>query len=42
VLCCSYERTVAEIGLQFGEREKGERPPLEDATKQRLVKNVTK
>jgi hypothetical protein len=32
---------VAEAGGQFGNPEEGERPPLEAATKQRLVKTVT-
>jgi hypothetical protein len=31
----------AEAGGQFGNPEEGERPLLEDATKQRLVNTVT-
>jgi hypothetical protein len=32
------EKMVAEAGVQFGNPEEGERPPLEADTKQRLVK----
>jgi hypothetical protein len=35
------EKLVAEAWGQFGNPEKGERPPLEDVTKQRLVMTVT-
>jgi hypothetical protein len=34
----SGEKLVAWIRGQFGNLEEGERPPLEAATKQRLVK----
>jgi hypothetical protein len=41
VVSCCCEKLVAEFRGQFGNPEEGERPLLEVATKQRLVKTVT-
>jgi hypothetical protein len=40
VSCCC-EKLVAEARGQFGNPEEGERPPLEAATRQRLVRTIT-
>jgi hypothetical protein len=37
--CC--QKLVAEAGDSSGKPDEGERPPLQAATKQRLVKTVT-
>jgi hypothetical protein len=38
---CSYEKLIAEAGDSSGTHWKGECPPLEAATEQRLVETVT-